>query len=79
MSFWLRNKIPYGVLMRHEHINSLAEIESIIKFFFKEVRISRYPLPFVHVSLYSYIEASSPNVEAAKLYLKSQGILETNS
>lgn len=33
VGFWLRNKLPYGVLMRHEHVNDAEEIEAVVRYF----------------------------------------------
>lgn len=74
IGFWLRNKLPYGVLMRHEHVNDASDIESVVRYFFKDVSISRYPLPLRHLSFYSYIEAQSPDLKRAAAYLRGDGV-----
>lgn len=69
VAYWLRNRLDYGVLMRHEHLNSAVEIEAVVRSFFAEVRISRFPLPFRHLSFYSYLEARHPLRDAASAFL----------
>lgn len=49
--------------MKHEHVNNAAEIETLIHYIFKDIKICRYPLPFYHASFYSYIEAKEPRME----------------
>lgn len=71
VSFWLRNKLTYGVLMRHEHINDADEIEAVIRYFFSDVRICRYPLPLRHLSFYSYLDARRPNLARVNEYLRT--------
>jgi len=68
ISYFLRNRLDYGVLMRHEHINSAPEICSVIQFFFRDVSLWRFPLPAHHLSLYGYIEARNPDVELCGKY-----------
>lgn len=71
VGFWLRNKLPYGVLMRHEHVNDAEEIEAVVRYFFSEVRVCRYPLPLRHLSFYSYLEARRPNLARVTEYLRT--------
>jgi hypothetical protein len=44
LSFWLRHGLDYGVMMKHEHINTATEIIAVCKYFFKKVKIKRFPL-----------------------------------
>ncbi|HEX4298540.1 MAG TPA: methyltransferase domain-containing protein, partial [Devosia sp.] len=60
VAYWLRNRLDYGVLMRHEHLNTAAEIETMTRHFFGEVRVARFPLPARQLSFYSYLEARRP-------------------
>ena len=69
IAYRLRTGVDYGTLMRHEHINNSDEIESVIRLFFDNVRVSRFPLPGKQLSLYSYIHAENPNLEAVDEYL----------
>jgi hypothetical protein len=72
VAYWLRNRLDYGVLMRHEHLNTAVEIEAVVRHFFAEVRIARFPLPLRHLSFYTYIEARRPNRERASSYLEGR-------
>src|SRR5207244_13139234 len=40
LEFRLKYGLDYGVLMRYEHVNTAAEIESVLRIFFKVVRPS---------------------------------------
>lgn len=62
LSYYIRNRLDYGELMRHEHVNTADEIITLIKLFFVDVSITRFPLPFHHLSLYVFIEAKNPRV-----------------
>lgn len=63
ISYYLRTKLDYGVVMRHEHLNTSPEIISVIKHLFSEVKIRRFPFPWHHTSFYTYIEAKNPILE----------------
>jgi len=68
IAYRLRTGLDYKSIMRHEHVNSAHEIIEIIKYFFNTIKISRFPLPSSHLSFYTYIEASSPNLERCNLF-----------
>jgi len=72
VAYWLRNRLDYSVLMRHEHLNTEAEIEAVVRHFFGGVRVSRFPLPLRHLSFYAYLEARWPDRRRAELYLRSR-------
>jgi hypothetical protein len=59
LEFRLRHRLDYGVLVRHEHVNTAREIEQVLRGFFSSVRrrvlgVSRW------LSLYQYYDCSSP-------------------
>jgi SAM-dependent methyltransferase len=62
ISYWLRNRLDYGVLMRHEHLSTGPEIIRIVRLLFTDVSVRRFFLPFHHLSLYAYVEARNPNM-----------------
>ena len=62
LSFRLRNRLDYGTVMRHEHLSTDLEILAVVRHFFEDVRIWRFPLPLRHLSLYAALEASSPRL-----------------
>lgn len=69
ISYYLRTKLDYGVVMRHEHVNTADDIVAIIKHLFSDVKISRFPLPWHHTSFYAYLEARHPKLDTCKLIL----------
>jgi hypothetical protein len=69
VAYWLRNRLDYGVLMHHEHLNTAAEIEAVVGHFFGKVEVARFPLPLRQLSFYSYLEARQPNADRARAYL----------
>lgn len=70
-AFWFRYKLDYGYLMRHEHVNSAADIEAVLNYFFTDVRRKRFPTPLKHLSFYCYLEARHPNLERCREYLET--------
>lgn len=71
IAFWLRHKLSYVPFMRYEHINNADEIISLMRYFFKNVEVVRYPISVKHLSLYTFLVASEPNIDLAKRYLTS--------
>jgi len=60
LSYWLRNRLDYGTVMKHEHVNTAPEIISLVKYLFSDVKVCRFPTPMHNFSLYAYIEARNP-------------------
>lgn len=70
IAYRLRTGLPYGVLMRYEHINRADEILALLRWFFAEVRVRRFPAPGLHLSLYTYVRAEAPHLERCRDYLR---------
>ena len=71
-SFRLKYGLNYGVYQRYEHVNKAWEIEAVIRTFFRRVKIARFPLPGLHLSFYTYLQAEEPDREAAEEYLANR-------
>jgi len=69
MEFRARHGLNYGVLMRHEHVNTAKEVESVLRFFFKKVRRAVLGL-MPAFSFYQYFECSEPDIS------RCQGVFE---
>jgi hypothetical protein len=52
--------------MRHEHVNAAPEIIAVVRHLFRDVRVSRFPLPWHHFSFYAYLEARDPVLERCR-------------
>ena len=59
LEYRIRTGLDYGKLMKYEHINKSWEIELILKYFFKEIKVKRFGIGR-HFSLYTYIECRKP-------------------
>lgn len=64
LEFRLRHGLDYGELMRHEHVNTAAEIEALVCGLFAEVRVKSFGLGR-QLSLYRFIEARKPRLDLA--------------
>lgn len=80
LAYFAKHRMDYGVVMRHEHLNSAHEILSVCKWIFDEVKIRRFPTPLHHISFYTYVEAHRPNVGRCRAILrkKTGGLLVDN-
>jgi hypothetical protein len=69
LAYYLRTRLDYGVVMRHEHVNKAREIEALVRYLFESVSISRFPTPFHQLSFYAYLEARGPRRDRARQIL----------
>lgn len=69
IAFYLKTGLAFADHMRYEHINDADEIIAILEYFYGSVKISRFPLPSNHLSLYAYLEASDPNIVVCREFL----------
>ncbi len=75
-AFRLRRGLPYGPLLKHEHVNTGPEIETVVRHFFKDVRLRRFPTPLFHLSFYASIDAREPRLERCRTYCQSRPLVE---
>jgi hypothetical protein len=63
VAYRLHRGEDYGALMRHEHVNTAREMQAVIEHFFELVTLRRFPLPWFHLSFYTYLEAAAPKID----------------
>lgn len=68
-AFWLKYRKSYATFMRHEHVNNADEITEVMRLFFDEVGVRRFPTPFKHGSFYTVLVARRPRRDVALRYL----------
>lgn len=68
LNAWIKHGLDYGDLMRYEHVSDAPEIVEVVRYFFRNCKVKRFPLPFHHLSLYSNIVASDPIRERCEDY-----------
>jgi hypothetical protein len=69
IAYRARTGLPYAPVLRHEHLNAATEIIAIIRYCFRSVRLSWFPLPSRHLSFYCYIEAHDPDADRCERLL----------
>jgi hypothetical protein len=67
VEFRLKHGISYGVLMRHEHVNTAAEIAGVLGIFFKKVRRQVFGITHL-LSFYQFFECSDPDIDRCRSY-----------
>lgn len=68
LEFRMRHGLDYGVMMRHEHVNTAAEIEDLVHVLFETVTIRSFGLGR-QLSLYRFIEARRPHEDRVAAWL----------
>jgi hypothetical protein len=63
LSYYLRNKLDYGVLMRHEHVNTEFEIIAVCRIIFENVEVEAFPLNVPHMSLYKFLSCNGSRMD----------------
>lgn len=72
LEFKRKHGLDYEVLMRHEHVNTAAEIEAVLRYFFGQVGRSVFGVARA-LSIYQFYECSRPDRDRCELYLNSRG------
>jgi hypothetical protein len=72
VSYRLRNRLPYSVVMKHEHVNSADDILRVLTYFFGTVRVRRFPLRWRHLSFYTVAIAANPLKARAETWLSNR-------
>ena len=69
LDFRARYNLDYSVLMRYEHLNTAAEIEAVLRYFFADVRARVFGVARA-LSLYQFFACSTPYLERCNTYLE---------
>jgi len=70
MAFRCRTGLDYTPMMHYEHVNTADEIETCIRYFFRDVVITRFPLPARSLSLYTFLRATGTDKERCARFLE---------
>lgn len=68
LEFRLKYGLKYGILMKHEHVNSAQEVEEVLGYFYKRLRCSCLDVGR-RLAFYRFYECSAPQTELAGEYL----------
>ncbi len=69
LEFKMKYGLDYGLLIKHEHVNTAREIEEVLEYFFREVKCKVFGLSRSH-SLYRYYECHEPQVDRCHEFLR---------
>jgi hypothetical protein len=68
IEFRIRYGLDFGALRRHEHVNSASEIETLLNWFYRDIR--REILGITRgISLYQFFACKRPDIERCNCYL----------
>ena len=70
IAYRIRTGLDYKTVMRHEHVNTARDVICVISHFFNNIKVKRFPLPWLHLSFYTYIEARNPYYPRCVKYLQ---------
>ena len=70
LEFRRKYGLDYEVLMRHEHVNTAAEIETVLRYFFSKIERKVFGL-IPALSLYQFFKCSDPRMERCEEYLST--------
>ena len=71
VEFRIKYGMDYGLLMAHEHVNTAAEIDQILKYFYGKVDCSCFGIN-KSIAFYRFYECSGPETGKASDFLKNQ-------
>jgi hypothetical protein len=71
LAFWLKTGMNFKEHMEYEHVNDAHEIEALVRHFFRDVSVQRFPVGLRQLSLYSYLEARNPDLARCQEILSS--------
>lgn len=69
LEFRIRFGLDYGLIMKHEHVNTAAEIGSVLRYFFNEVELKVFGFA-KSVSLYQFFCCEKPDLRRCTDYLQ---------
>jgi hypothetical protein len=73
VEFRLKHGLDYGILMRHEHVNTAKDIEDVLRYFFTTVNVSAFGV-MKALSFYQFLECSSPKKDVCMAYLNRSSV-----
>jgi SAM-dependent methyltransferase len=71
LEFRLKHGLDYGLLMKHEHVNTAREIEEVLSYFFEQVDCACFGLA-KSISLYQFFICDKPRIERCRKFAGKQ-------
>jgi hypothetical protein len=72
LEFKLKYGLDYGLLMKHEHVNTAAEIRDVLQFCFRDIQCSVFGVAR-SVSFYQYYECRAPRLNHCEQFVAPSG------
>jgi hypothetical protein len=72
IEYRLKRGLDYAAIMRHEHVNTAAEILELLRHFYARVEVSRAPMPSAHLSFYTAAIAREPRLARCRSFLSAR-------
>ncbi len=69
IEFKLKYGLDYGILMKHEHVNTAKEIEEVLEYFFRNITCKVFGIS-KEISLYRYYQCKNPIVDRCYKFIK---------
>lgn len=66
VAYRLKRGLDYGAIMRHEHVNSAREILLLLRYFFAQVEVARFPAAWHALSFYTVVSAAAPRLDRCR-------------
>ena len=70
LEFKIKHGLDYGILMKHEHVNTAREIEEVLNYFYGRNVCYTFGLG-KRFAFYRFYESKEPKIDLAQSYLKS--------
>jgi len=70
LEFKFRHGLDYGLLMKHEHVNTAKEIEEVLRYFFNDVECKVFGVA-KSISLYQYYECHNPIIDRCRKFSRT--------
>ena len=70
LEFRIRHGLDYGLLLKHEHVNTAREIEGLLRYFYREVTGSVLGLSR-GISFYQFYQCARPELDRCQAYLEA--------
>jgi len=68
LEFKIKHGLDYGLIMKHEHVNSAKEIKEVLEFFFRDVECKVFGLSRT-ISLYHFYVCSNPRKDRCREFI----------
>lgn len=72
LEFRLKYGLDYGLFLEYEHVNTAKEIESVLEYFFRDIKCKVFGLS-KSVSLYQFYACRGPHVDECLAFLQTAG------